>query len=77
MKMIHDFTVVRVTSSLCKGHSRSYLTLKTNLHMTTTEDRLQNLMLFYAEQDLVASVIVDTVIDKFETMVPFEQQFVL
>jgi hypothetical protein len=41
-----------------------------------TQDRLQNLMLLYEEQDLVASANVDTVIDEFKTVVPFERRFV-
>jgi hypothetical protein len=36
------------------------------------QDRLQNLMLLYVEQDLVASVNVDPVIDKFKSMVQFK-----
>jgi hypothetical protein len=70
--VIQDFTAVPVTSCSCERAISELSHVKSKLRSTMTQDLLQNLMLLYVEQDLAASVNVDTVTDEFKTMVPFE-----
>jgi hypothetical protein len=41
-----------------------------------TQDRLQRLILLYVEQNPVASINVEAVIDKCKTMIEFERRFI-
>jgi outer membrane protein assembly factor BamD (BamD/ComL family) len=75
--VIQDFTVVPVTTYSWDRAFSKLSHVKSKLHSTMMQDRLQNLMLLYVEYDLAASVNVEDIIDEFKTMVPFERWFVL
>jgi hypothetical protein len=50
--------------------------VKSGLRSIMTQDRLQRLILLYVEQNPVASINVDAVIDKCKTMIEFERRFI-
>jgi len=61
-KMLEEFCVLPVTSCSCERFFSKMVIVKSKLRSTTTQDRLEYLMLPYVEQDMVVhSICMDDV----------------
>lgn len=77
IRIIKDFCVIPVTSASCERAFSKLTHVKTKLRATMKQDRLDDFMLAFMEQQLEKSIDVEDIIEEFKKLVPFDRRLTL
>ena len=76
-KALKEFIVIPVTTCSCERSFSKLSIVKTKLRSTMLQERLDNLLTMFIEQERAYNVNLDEVIDTFKTLRPVERRMEL
>uniref|UniRef100_A0ABD2W4I1 HAT C-terminal dimerisation domain-containing protein n=1 Tax=Trichogramma kaykai TaxID=54128 RepID=A0ABD2W4I1_9HYME len=76
-KLVSTFASIPVTSCTCERSFSKLSIIKSKLRSTMLQDRLENLMVPFIEQDLAVNIDPIEVLEEFKKIVPFDRRMVL
>lgn len=76
-QLMQKFSTIPVTSCTCERTFSKLSIVKTKLRSVMQQERLEDLMFPFVEQEIAESLDFDSVIDEFKGMVPFERRMTL